>query len=162
MIESDCLEIVQNTTLELIHYGANKYFPEKVTSIRDDHWIKPKGGLWTSPVNSGYGWRHWCEDNEFNASLLKKSFQLRFEGCLLTIDSVQDLEKLPWIDLSYGRCFPLWEAIEFCGVDAIHLTERGEQETRFSSPHNLYGWDCETVLVMNVACLSSLSKISEV
>jgi hypothetical protein len=34
-------------------------------------------------------------------------------------------------------------------VDAIHLTERGEHETRLSQPYSLYGWDCECVLIMN-------------
>lgn len=33
--------------------------------------------------------------------------------------------------------------------DAIWLTENGQSETHLYYPINLYGWDCETVLIMN-------------
>ena len=46
--------------------------------------------------------------------------------------------------------FPDFEkvALEF---DAIHLTTRGMMETRFTpfETPDLYGWDCESVLVLN-------------
>jgi len=33
--------------------------------------------------------------------------------------------------------------------DAIHLTDRGQWATRMTHPKNLYGWDCESVLILN-------------
>jgi hypothetical protein len=149
-----CLQGIVPRTFDLIHYGADKYLPEKFLPICDAEWVKPKGGLWTSPVNSEYGWREWCEAESFNLGSLKKSFRVKFSGRVMTIDSVRDMEQLPWCEPTPGWNFPLWEAVEFCGVDAIHLTVKGQNETRFSRPHNLYGWDCETVLVMNRACVS--------
>lgn len=45
--------------------------------------------------------------------------------------------------------YPDFEAMIRSGIDAIWLTPKGERETRFSHPKNLYGWDCESVLIMN-------------
>jgi len=32
--------------------------------------------------------------------------------------------------------------------DAVWLTYNGERKTRYSNP-DLYGWDCESVLILN-------------
>jgi len=38
--------------MHLIHYGSNKYDPKKVLPITNKGLPnKPKGGLWTSPVD---------------------------------------------------------------------------------------------------------------
>lgn len=33
--------------------------------------------------------------------------------------------------------------------DAIYLTDKGQWKTRNTYPNTLYGWDCETLLVLN-------------
>jgi hypothetical protein len=115
---------------------------------------KPRGGLWTSSLVGGTSaWIEWCKSEE--------------EGWLRTpiweatptsdvrvreIDSYGDLEKLA---TTYGWTSPSpysgreewyldWVAVGK-DYDAIHLTEKGEGETRISGPLTLYGWDCETV-----------------
>jgi hypothetical protein len=132
--------------LALIHYGAVAYDPAQFKPIKDEHWIKPRGGLWTSPVDSTWSWRHWCETEDYLTGSLTKCFTVSFSGNVLVIDCLKDLDKLPWID---SLNFPLFECLEYMGVQAIHLTVRGQEETRHSRPRNLYGWDCESVLVMD-------------
>lgn len=146
--------VLLQRTFELVHYGAAKYLPEKFKPISDRQWIKPEGGLWTSPADSEYGWRHWCEAEDFGIEKLKQSVRLHFVGKVMTIDSVADMEQLPWCEPTPGWHFPLWQPLAVCGVDAVHLTVRGQKVTRFTHPKSLYGWDCETVLVMNPACVS--------
>ena len=34
-------------------------------------WNKPYGGLWASDINAKYGWKSWCEDENF-VSVIKK------------------------------------------------------------------------------------------
>lgn len=135
--------------LRLLHYGASQYDPNKFAPISDVPFRnKPKGGLWTSPVASKYGWIDWWEENEFGE--LGSFFEIEFTGTVFVIDSVNDMNKLPWIDLD-GHSFISFQAMCAIGFtyDAIHLTEKGQMDTRFTHPRSLYGWDCETVLVMN-------------
>lgn len=51
--------------LVVIHYGAKKYRKDLVKKIRNQPFIKPAGGLWTSPINSTWGWKEWCKANNF-------------------------------------------------------------------------------------------------
>jgi len=135
--------------MQLIHFGSARYDPLKFNQISDIPFRnKPHGGLWTSPVDSKYGWREWCEYESFGE--LNNFFQVQFNGTVLKIDSAEDMEKLSWIecDNMHFVSFQTLCGIEFI-YDAIHLTVNGEKKTRDSRPKSLYGWDCESVLVMN-------------
>lgn len=142
---------ITTTTIDCIHYGSSAYDPSKFKPICDRHWIKPDGGLWGSPVSSDHSWMSWCESEEFHMEQLKQSFQFTFKGSLFVINSEEDMNRLPWIEPGsmMGYCFVSFEALEACGFDGVHLTDKGERETRWTRPRNLYGWDCESVLVMN-------------
>ena len=74
---------------------------------------------------------------------------------MLTINSKEDLEKLPlagpkdylirgWID---------FEKLKKQGIDSIYLTSQGVWRTRFIHPVSLYSWDCETLLILNEKCI---------
>jgi len=136
-------------TMQLIHYGSDIYDPNLFEEISDEPFRnKAKGGLWTSPVDANYGWKEWCEAEDFRT--IDKSFKVEFSGELLVINALSDLDELPWIESS-GIHFITFQAICAGGFayDAIYLTEKGEAETRYSSPLSLYGWDCECVFILN-------------
>ena len=58
------------------------------------------------------------------------------------------MEELTWRQLYKSiLCIDFKEASKTW--DAIFLTEKGQRETRFTHPKNLYGWDCESVLILN-------------
>ena|ERR1035437_332184 len=143
---------------DLIHHGSPNFDPAKFNAVVDDSRTaftkKPFGGLWTSPVESKCGWREWCEVEEFKLDRLSASFDLRFIGDVLVIDRVEDLSKIPW-KTAYSSArireeeAPVFGSLLSRGVDAIHLTDKGQCATRLSDPRNLYGWDCESVLVIN-------------
>ena len=139
--------------LILIHYGATEYKPELVSKI-ENFWKKPKGGLWTSPISSSFGWKQWCEAEDFRECTGLNSFNLKFkrDSSVLIIDSYEDLSKLPHIDIesrSNDKCLD-FELLNNT-FDAIWLTENGLYETNnlWSGGFNLYGWDCESILIMN-------------
>lgn len=145
---------VEYRTLELVCYGCGDSFDlsKFLTPANRDH-AKPVGGLWTSPVDSEFGWAQWCEGQDFGD--LSTSFKLKFTGHVYVIDCVEAAKCMPWrnIDFLKHLCWPDYEAIQ--GVDAIYLTKKGEYATRYSDPW-LFGWDCETVFVMNPACISAI------
>lgn len=131
------------------HYGASKYLPDKFATPRNTmFWRnKPTGGLWTSPVNSEHSWKQWCIDNDFRKCT--DYFDIKIEGNIVVINSIKDLEKLPW----QPRRAVLEPLINFEKLaliyDAVHLTAKGEAATRWMGEYSMYGWDCESVLILN-------------
>lgn len=139
--------------MQLIHYGTNHYDPQRVQPIRNVRWVKPHGGLWTSPVDSTWGWRDWCR-SEMPGWVEKPHCLLHFSGSVHVINSLSDLMRLPWLEDTFGG-HPDFELLaQQC--DALHLTVAGQECTRFSTPRHLYGWDCETVLVFNPHSLTQV------
>ena len=137
-----------------IHYGHDTFMKTKVSPIVNQMFIKPLGGLWTSPVDSVFGWKDWCQSEEYDGLAGGQMYvQLKRTAKIYIIDSLEDLKKIPiQKELRlYGTVFPDFEWIAK-QYDAIWLTNKGERETRYTRPHNLYGWDCETVLIMNGGC----------
>lgn len=113
--------------------------------------FKPAGALYTSPLDSTYSWRLWCEDNEFGIGRYRILLDIDAAG-VLHIDTAADSEKLAWRTLPNA---PTLRHIDFsamrdAGVTAIWLTAQGESETRYGDPlRSLYGWDCETIAILD-------------
>lgn len=142
-------------TMRLIHYGTSAFIPELFTPIQNRNWHKPRGGLWSSPVDSDHSWKDWCDSESFGT--LDDSFEFEYDGETFVIDSSFDLLSMPRLAQvdGYAMFSPDFEKMLSDGIDAIHLTAKGEPLTRFSEP-SLYGWDCETVLIMNPDCVMAL------
>ena len=142
-------------SIELITYGLGHILkPELIKPIRNDSFVKPAGGLWASPIDSNYGWKEWCKEESFGN--LESYFTFMFKGNVFIINSERNLHEIPWLTTIYSYAkYPDFEAMSKNGIDAIWLTEKGEAETRFSIPEGLYGWDCESVLVMNPKTITS-------
>lgn len=137
--------------MELIHYGSQVYDGNKFKEIKNS-WTKPNGGLWTSPVDSLYGWYDWCKSENFRDCNIENSFRLKLNigAKICKIDTLEDLLNLP-IYKTYPRYLD-FEKISLI-YDCIWLTVNGQYDTRYSEP-NLYGWDCESVLLLNDKCFS--------
>lgn len=141
----------------LIHYGDDRFRIGDFYPIKNHSFVKPMGGLWASPEDSQFGWKHWCEAEDFHTNRLKDSFRftLDIKAKILTINSLKDLISLPtenlvdakgWTRISWGISLDFEKIAK--KYDAIHLTCSGQYATRFSSPLSLYGWDCESVLIL--------------
>jgi hypothetical protein len=152
-------EVIGN--LVAIHYGNDRYIPRRLKTIKNKNWVKPEGGLWTSPVGAKYGWKEWCESEQFRDCDEEKSFKLKFKSDtkIAIINSYSDLENMPIQindgfrnDLIFSNKYIDYEFLVKFGIDAIWLTEDGQWKTRLSNPFNLYGWDCDTIFIMNRNC----------
>lgn len=55
--------------MQLIHYGHSDFNIAKFKPIKNDDygWVKPNGGLWTSPLESNWGWKDWCISEGFHS-----------------------------------------------------------------------------------------------
>lgn len=168
----------------VIHYSKDDFKLCKIEIKNEFMWCKPKGGIWTSPVESKYGWDKWCQDERFcdTNELTKVEMVIDVNDVndvdesgnkknLIVIDKEEDLNKLLWtsrpgirefaekhdLKIPFGmECFIDFEKMKENGIDAIFLTEQGQRKTR--SPmcsKNLHGWDCETILLLNERCIKS-------
>lgn len=138
-----------------IHYGADKFDPNKFLEIKnqDSCFTKPKcGGLWVSPVNAKYGWKEWCNDENFHHSDFNKSFifSLKENVKICVLRDSYDLKKLPklkseifnsWYLIDFEKAKEKYDAIEFYVNDDLYF--------------KLYGWDCNCVLVLNKECINA-------
>jgi hypothetical protein len=175
-----------NLTLNLVNtwfvsYGLGEYDPNLFNVIENNKYnIKPKGGLWTSPKNSNYGWIDFCRDEnycKFGGFKTGFEFQLKPDSKIYIIDTFFDLIKVPYkikdplySGISYHQNFIDYEnmANEY---DAIWLTDNGQFDTR--SPEmqglfdfdgctiNLYGWDCESLIILRKECIINVRNIDK-
>jgi len=89
-------------------------------------------------------------------------FTLAFNANILQIDNKDDLIALPKADspIVNGKEFPTsimpWVLLDFekllaDGVDAIQLNMSSDTASKYNDSlyQTLYGWDCDSLLVMN-------------
>lgn len=139
-----------------IHYGHSRFKKEVfIKPINQPFCVKPWGGFWASPADAKWGWKQWCESENFYTNRLTRSFEFTLspEAKVLHIRSVEDLNGLPGqqCDFMNWVCLDFEKLMEE-GYDAVelHLSE----EKRSGSFQDglyyvLYGWDCDSILVMN-------------
>lgn len=150
-------------SLVMRHFGVNEFSPEVFKKPENGDWIKPKkGGLWTSPTDSKWGWGDWCRAEDFRTETLKNHFLIKMnpDARILVIDSLADLQAMHFkklIEPQRLSCKIDFEKIAE-DYDAIWLTEKGESETRYSRPLTMYGWDVETVLILNIDCFTVIKN----
>lgn len=136
--------------------GRKEPTREKLRLIKNQTgFCKPgDGGLWTSTLVRGNSssWVEWCINEEFSNPRRGWILTPCENARVYTINSLPDLEHLynhfPLVNdyaSKYGIKYLDFELIATT-LDAIHLTEEGQVETRLSHPLSLYGWDCESTL----------------
>lgn len=134
-----------------IHYGSTN-FGRRVFVVPTNvfAFTKPSGGLWASPVDAEFGWKDWCEREDFDWCDLKKSFTftLRESARVLCVSSVEVLRDLPQ-QHKIGD-FTNWTLLDFekllaDGWDAVEVSISADPRLYWT----LYGWDCDSVVVLN-------------
>lgn len=97
-----------------IHYGSTSFDKNRNFPIRNEEcWVKPKGGLWASRKNASWGWKDWCEAEEFRDCLEDNAFTfvLREGATVAVIKTLEQLHSLP--EMPEGRFSHLSYNIDF-------------------------------------------------
>lgn len=146
-----------------IHYGSEHFQPEQFNPIKNRvyPWVKPEheSGMWASPVKSNWGWKKWCIGENFHVDRLEKSFRftLAKDARVCHLRSVDDLLKLPIIHSIYNDrnidlfcCIDFEKAMQDYDAIELHLTQEPPMEFgELGLYYLLYGWDCDSILVLN-------------
>lgn len=66
---------MSDTVIKYVHYGHTAFKPELFMEIKNQEmFVKPKGGLWASPIQSKFGWKDWCKSENFRVCNDENSF----------------------------------------------------------------------------------------
>ena len=130
-----------------------EYDPQDFKSVKNVSTImggsvKPKeGGLWASPVKSPLNWKKLCENGNECEWIQNGSFQFTLKPYaeILEIKSVKQLKELPQTDNRFLErvCLDFEELSKI--YDAIEVFVTYDPKLYWY----LYGWDCDSILVMN-------------
>ena len=122
---------------------------------------KVKNTLWGSPVDSRFSWKQFCYSENF--LLTEEHFQTHFlwtmknNSKILTIETLNDLEKVPFIiDNDFGCIFGAcidFNTIVKDGYVAIELSHEvmpiGHMFTGNLKEEAFYCWDCSSIMVLD-------------
>lgn len=162
---------IKNKKFKYLSTGIKEIKKELFNPIANlEYSNKPSGGLWSAPYRNmdvyKSDWMEFCIESDFNKENLKYGviFELKENTKIYTIDKLEDLEilynkyKAKDINNAFNNKRLDFEKISK-EYDALYLTVKGQIETRFGmdwfSSLNLYGWDCETMLVFNFDCIEN-------
>lgn len=148
-----------NQDVVYIHYGHDQFrTPDPICNC--DWRTKPRGGLWASRIDDPRGWKDWCEAEEFRLSSFDKyfKFKLKTDARVLELDDEKCLDYLPTLrpyhkdsaDI-FSMCVPDFEELER-EYDAVEVTAIDKLY------YPLYGWDCNSILVMNPDVIDVLDE----
>ena len=166
------------TNKKFLTVGINNIKQQLFEPIKNTEYSnKPSGGLWSSPYNEDgeykSDWLRFCIESDFNTHKINHGvlFTLHKDSRICIINSMEDLEKIYELYKGNGiEGYSFYQkTLDFeklaSDYDAIYLTDEGQWKTRFPRDSmlgksiNLYGWDVETLLVLNFYCIKKWEHI---
>ena len=142
-----------------IHYGSSKFDPNH--KLGGGHCGKPNG-LWASPRYSDWGWRAWCENEEFHTDRLNRHFKFRLQKgtrilkvkCLDDIlpylkksDYFRDFSPFMDCDPTFGRKLDIPKIMEnYDGMEVYMSDNYGE----LHNSSMFYVYDVDSLVIWNL------------
>lgn len=135
------------TSKVYIHYGSQKFNKDIFKPIKNnDGWTKPIGGFWASPICVEFGWKDWCESENFKEYPESCCFTFTLpEANILYISNVENLKDLPTKGSDHWWTCLDFEKLMKSGYDAVEVNISSDRRLY----NVLYRWDCDSILVMN-------------
>lgn len=142
--------------------------PSKIVINLDNRYngclFKPDKGFWGSPIDASYGWKEWCENEEFgDYDFNKPVYWTLTDGKILQIDwdDVNNKETsvlMKYMTIPndiYSYSILEWKKMLEDGIVAVQLMNssighvfKNDLELRFNN------WDCESIVVLDKSKLS--------
>lgn len=158
-----------NLIKDLIVLGIDTIDPNKFQEVKNSRSRnKPIGGLWTSPIDSIYGWKDFVKIESYKKEKYLSKFvllSLKDSAKILKIDSAKDFDEAPKRYIKgENDWYPPIKYLDFEEIaksyDALWLTYNGVKELSYCLGDDafigdLYGWDVETVLLFNLNCIEN-------
>ena len=154
------------------HWSPKRLEFHQLRACRLDHGAKPSVGrpLWVSDEND-FGWREWCQENEFLPIHYKHAYEVTFapgSGVLRIQNPRQLLEftrnfasrGLKYDDYLRTGMFLDWPAIA-TAYYAVLITPH-QHTLRLDRRCSWYsGWDCASGVVLDPACIGGWVDVTD-
>lgn len=153
-----------------IHYGHDHFDPnimgvlKNSPEVRWSHWSKPEpcSGLWASPIDAEFGWKEWCEQEQFQLWGLDTSFKFKITKpeSIYRVESKDDIMRMQDFVVPEQRDSYIlteqWDrkyAASSIPLDFEELQRKGYRGLEVNMTKCpfvysfLYGWDCDSILI---------------
>lgn len=146
-----------------IHYGDSDFRPEMMRGKKHNNPYrnKPDNALWASRKDAEWGWKDWCESEDFRLERFKTWFEftLKPEAKIFYIDSIEKERSLPvqeyddpdsreiylLIDHLIGQRNYDFDKLVEMGYDAVEV-DISKCPALYSE---MYTWDCDSIAILN-------------
>lgn len=144
---------------EYIHYGDSNFDPGLCTRDVHSHHAKPNKGIWASPVDAEFGWKDWCESEQWcpKGFNWKKSFifTLTEEAKILYIHTEDDILDYIIKDPDDWNIFNTKTSVsDSLNLEKLYNEFDGMElfmsENYVSLHYSIFNsWDCDSIVVWN-------------
>ncbi len=144
-----------------IHFGSNHYDKQRleraVTSDKKYRRLDKPNGLWASPIDAKYGWKEWCENEEFRLEGLEESFEFTLspEAKILRIEKLSDAtdyfiadRRIDYANTLITTVYSLNLPLIYDRYDAMEVILSNDWQT-FHDINIFYTWDVDSICVWN-------------
>ena len=142
-----------------IHYGhdASEFDPKLIANASCCAVLsKPDKGLWASPIDSDWGWKDWCELEEWSCSDMSKSFIFTLTSTAEILEIHREEDILPYLIREQDEfllrrritnpCEKLNRELLYKKFDGIELFI----SENWSMHDGVFcTWDCDSICVWN-------------
>lgn len=151
-----------------VHYGSKAFDKEKVKEVRNEFYLnKPRGGFWGSPVDTDWGWKDWCEGEQYGDLSSHFYFSLTPGTKILLLKDPGDERAIPtsWMTIGTGMFAERvlqsdFVALRNFGIDAVELIHGDnysywhdinlDADRRDYSRNSMFNsWDCDSIVIFN-------------
>ena len=144
--------------IELYHFCKELMVYDPKMMYKQENRHKPKG-LWVSD-ESDYGWKEWCNENEFGEARLKTCYKVDIivNSNLLVISNVQELK-----DFTSEYAIKLYEFLFAINWEQVAKDYGGVIITPHQGTLGLginytwyYGWDCASGCIWDLNLIGGI------
>lgn len=121
---------------------------------------KCRYGLWACPIDSNFGWKEWCEREDFPSGNDLFTFKLKDNAKIYVVDNYEDLERISTLKDRFGRGSINFKELLANNYDGIYVTDNAVSSLRYieGNIQDLSCWDVESLCVFNPNVIIPLSQ----
>jgi len=146
-----------NQSMYLIHWSKEP-IEQVVPNSQTEHSYKPNG-LWISDEKD-YGWKQWCEDNNYPCGTIAYSINFIPNHKILILRNLNDLKEFTY---TYGYSYYGSSRIDWVAVakkyHGILITPYQSVNYSCEEYQWYYGWDCASGCVWNPVSIQILPLV---
>ena len=144
---------------EYIHYGHTEFNLDEVQKSVPSIKSKPDKGIWASPVDTDWGWKDWCESEDWSCSDMSVSFRFILTDSAKILEVHKEEDILDYVitnqdSLQFRRyTHNLTDICDYLDTEKLYSEFDGIElflSDNYSMHDGIFNsWDCDSIVVWN-------------